>query len=437
MSKLTELIKHYTSLDDDRAEEAAIVDAITRNIHFRGANLWTLIFAVIIASVGLNVNSTAVIIGAMLISPLMGPIMGVGLGIGINDFDVVRKGIKNLLVAVIFSIATSALYFYITPLHTANSELLARTTPTIWDVFIAFAGGLAGIIGATRREKSNIIPGVAIATALMPPLCTAGFGLATGHYYYFLGALYLFFINSVFICIATVLIVSFMKFHKREFQDERRKKRMTRYIILVVTITVAPSIWLAYGIVQKAVFESAATNYVDKEFSFSGTQVVSRHYDYNRHHSKIELLLIGQVLDSLTIDSLQRKLPAYHLDSTRLVIRQGLNAQKQFDIAQVKASILDEVFRNDTAATIVPPAAVPKKELPDLRADLKGLFPQVQSYTLSKAAVIHTDSVTRKDSILLFVATGKVPLSNTDQQRLKQWLTAKFSPDSLLVFYRH
>ncbi|MGF1925296.1 MAG: TIGR00341 family protein, partial [Bacteroidia bacterium] len=194
-------IRYRFSLHEDSAEENDIVESIRRNVEFRGANLWTLIFAVFIASIGLNVNSTAVIIGAMLVSPLMGPIMGIGLGVGTNDFELVKKGLRNLTIATVFSIATSTLYFYITPLHDASSELLARTSPSIWDVFIAGFGGLAGIVAATRREKSNVIPGVAIATALMPPLCTAGYGIASGNLYFFLGAIYLYFINSVFICV--------------------------------------------------------------------------------------------------------------------------------------------------------------------------------------------------------------------------------------------
>lgn len=218
------------NLSEDRAAERDVIRSIRRNAEFGGANLWTLILAIIIASVGLNVNSTAVIIGAMLISPLMGPIMGVGMGIGINDLALVRSSAKNLLVAAFFSIITSTLYFWVTPLHEAQSEILARTMPSVWDVFIAFAGGFAGIIAATRQEKTNVIPGVAIATALMPPLCTAGYGLANGNIYFFLGALYLFFINSVFICISTYLVVRYLHFHKKEFEDKSMERRVSRSI---------------------------------------------------------------------------------------------------------------------------------------------------------------------------------------------------------------
>ncbi len=194
----------YLDLRKDKDNEALIVESIRNGVEFKGTNLWILIFAIFIASLGLNVNSTAVIIGAMLISPLMGPIMGVGLAIGQNDFELLKRSLKSYLVATVFSVITSTIYFSLTPLDEVQSELLARTSPTIYDVLIALCGGLAGIIALSTKEKGNVIPGVAIATALMPPLCTAGFGLATGNLLYFLGAFYLYFINSVFISLATL-----------------------------------------------------------------------------------------------------------------------------------------------------------------------------------------------------------------------------------------
>ncbi len=319
--------------------------------------------------------------------------------LAISDFEVVRRGLKNLLIAVVISIFTSTAYFLISPLHSATSELLSRTTPTIWDVFIAFAGGMAGAIGATRREKNNVIPGVAIATALMPPLCTAGFGLATGHFYYVLGAFYLFFINSVFICIATLLVLRFMKFHRREFESEVRRKRMVRYIWFVGIVTVAPSIWLGYRIVQKAIFEGNAQAFVRKEFKFPRTQVVSKTFLFERRKTpEIELLLIGETLDSARIDSLNRRLPDYKLDGTRLVIRQGLDARNNIDFAQIKASILHDVFHDDDSTLLATTPSTSGAMLPDLSAELKALFPQIDAYSIARSAVIRTDTLRRNDS---------------------------------------
>lgn len=212
-------------LSEGKASEKETILEIKQNIVFKGANLWILIFAIMIASIGLDVNNTAVIIGAMLISPLMGPIMGIGLGVGINDLKLIIQAFKNLGIAVLISILTSALYFWISPLNEAQSELLARTSPNLWDVFIGLFGGLAGIVAGSRADKSNAIPGVAIATALMPPLCTAGFGLATGQWNFFFGACYLFWINSVFICFATIVIVRLLRFKNKEFLDTKQEKK--------------------------------------------------------------------------------------------------------------------------------------------------------------------------------------------------------------------
>lgn len=300
MNQISQSIRDFLAgrfnLQEDKADEPLIVEAIRKNVDFKGVNLWALIFAIIIASVGLNVNSTAVIIGAMLISPIMGPVMGIGLGIGINNLRLVKKGAKNLLVATLIAILTSAIYFKISPLHEAQSELLARTSPSIWDVFIAFFGGLAGMVAASRRERSNVIPGVAIATALMPPLCTAGFGLATGNWYYFFGAIYLYFINSVFIAIATFLMARYLKMNRQHFADPRHEKRVNRYIVTIVVITILPSIVMAYRIVNKSIFEANAKKFVDEQFAFKNTQVVSRSYKYENKAKTIDLLLIGEEL---------------------------------------------------------------------------------------------------------------------------------------------
>ncbi len=213
-SKLADFFVRNFDVRQDKEDELETIDTISKGIEFKGTNLWVLIFATFIASLGLNTNSTAVIIGAMLISPLMGPIMGFGVGLGISDFDMIKRSFRNFATATIFSVITSSIYFMISPISEAQSELLARTQPTVYDVLIAFFGGLAGIIASSTKSKGNVIPGVAIATALMPPLCTAGYGIATGNLYYFFGAFYLFFINTVFISVATYLVVRVLKYPK-------------------------------------------------------------------------------------------------------------------------------------------------------------------------------------------------------------------------------
>ena len=266
--------KDRFNLKEDQERESVTKAEIAKGTEFKGANLWILMFAIIIASIGLNVNSTAVIIGAMLISPLMGPIMGIGLGVAVYDIPLIIKGGRNLLIAVIISILTSTLYFLITPLAEAQSEILSRTSPTMWDVLIAFSGGLAGIIAGSRKEKSNAIPGVAIATALMPPLCTAGYGLATAQWYYFLGAMYLFFINCVFISVGTFLIVRLLKYRHKKIENPKLHKRVHTLVTTMVIITIVPSVLLAYGLVRKTVFQQNARLFVEKEYQFPQTQVI-------------------------------------------------------------------------------------------------------------------------------------------------------------------
>ena len=223
---LTGILKKYFNVNDDKENENDIIAGISQGVSFRGANLWVLIFAIFIASLGLNVNSTAVIIGAMLISPFMGPIVGMGLAIGINDSILLKKSIHNYLIATLISVLTATIYFVLSPLDEAQSELLARTSPTLYDVMIALFGGAAGILALSTKGKGNVLPGVAIATALMPPLCTAGYGLAMGNIYYFLGAFYLFFINTVFIALSTYLGVHMMGFSKKTYIDKNKNVKI-------------------------------------------------------------------------------------------------------------------------------------------------------------------------------------------------------------------
>lgn len=249
----------------EQENEQETIESIQKGVEFKGTNLWVLIFATFIASLGLNTNSTAVIIGAMLISPLMGPIMGFGLGLGIADFDLIKRSFRNFATATLFSVITSSIYFLISPINEAQSELLARTQPTLYDVLIAFFGGLAGIVASSTKSKGNVIPGVAIATALMPPLCTAGFGLATGNLYYFFGAFYLYFINTVFISLATYLVVRVLKYPKKVFLDKEREKKVTRYVGIIVVFTIVPSLFLSYRLVKTTYFNQQALNFINTE----------------------------------------------------------------------------------------------------------------------------------------------------------------------------
>ena len=306
----------------------ATIENIREGVEISGHSLWVLAAAIFIASLGLNINSTAVIIGAMLVSPIMGPIMGIGLGLGINDMPLVNKSFKNYVVAVFISLLASTAYFFVSPVKIAGSELLSRTSPTMYDVLIALFGGLAGIIaGSSKLSKSNVIPGVAIATALMPPLCTVGFGIANLNMQYVIGAIYLFFINSVFISLATYFIVRLLNYPQVDIPESAQNRRIKLFIWSIVILTIIPSIYLTYHIVNKYVFERTATEFIRNEISKDpGHFVVSRRLEYDYGNTLIELTMLGVEIDSAYKTTIRKKLNEYDLVQTKLnLIRAGEN----------------------------------------------------------------------------------------------------------------
>lgn len=348
-SSLREAIAHRFSLIEDKADDAEIDRSLRAGVELRGATPWILIFAIVIASVGLNTNSPAVVIGAMLVSPLMGPIVGLGYGVGIFDFALVRRSLANLGIAAAISLVTSTLYFMLTPLDEAQSELLARTTPSLWDVLIALAGGLAGIIGQTRREKSNVIPGVAIATALMPPLCTAGYGLANGDWAVFGGAFYLFSINCVFIAFAAVIVIEFLRLPHRKFVDPRRERHVKGAVLAVVLLTGLPSIYLAAKLVDNEVFKKRARDFVRKEFQAANVHVLDSRLVPASHD--IEVTLIGPRLPVSAIKAIEARLPSAGLKEARLSVHQAqAEDTTRIDVGSLKADILADIVRKNEQA---------------------------------------------------------------------------------------
>lgn len=430
---LREIIHDRFNLEEDKASEDEIIENVKKGIEFKGMNLWVLIFAIFIASIGLNVNSTAVIIGAMLISPLMGPIMGIGLGIGINDFELIKKSFKNLGISVLISVLTSTIYFLITPLSDAQSELLARTTPTIWDVFIALFGGLAGIVAATRKSISNVIPGVAIATALMPPLCTAGFGLATGNFYFFFGAFYLFFINSVFISIATYIIVRFMKFQKKEFLDPQRELRVKRSIVAVVFITVIPSIILAYNIVNRTFIEKNVQQFITNELSFPNTQILSKKINFDSNRVQIEVFLLGSPVESNLIEVAKQKLPKYKLKDAEFIVKQGISGGSKVDISVIRAGVIEELYRKneeiiknkdkqiqllESQLALLSPN---QYDIQEISKEAKALFNNLIELSVNRSYVMNFRT-NQLDTLTIGYAKFSTSVSNNDRNKLTNWL---------------
>lgn len=442
---IVEFIKDRFNLSHEQEDYQATIKSIEKGVEFRGVNVWTLIFAIFVASIGLNVNSTAVIIGAMLISPLMGPIMGLGLSVGINDFALLKKSLRNMSIAVVISIITSTIYFYISPLNKAQSELLSRTIPTIYDVLIALFGGFAGIVASSSKEKGTVIPGVAIATALMPPLCTAGFGIATGNFYYFIGAAYLFFINAVMISLSTFLFVRFLKFPLKQAVDTVHAARVKRYIYIVVTITVLPSVYFAYQIVQQTIFKTNAVIFINKEFVFKQSQIINTTYTYNRKDSnQIIVLLTGEKIDQATIAKLIKKLPDYSLNKVRLVIKQGFNNSSKLDMSQLKSGIIEEIYhKNDLAfADKDEQIKVLKKELissinvrypiKDITEEMNAINPKIRSASANQ--LIYYDLRNKKmDTTLTVNLRLKSRLNRTEHRTLRNWLIKHFKNESVKI----
>ena len=432
---LTSTIRYYFSVNKDISDLHQTAEGIRSGAEFKGANLWVLIFAIFIASLGLNTNSTAVIIGAMLISPLMGPIIGMGLAAGISDFALMKKSLRNYAVATVISIITATLYFATSPLSEAQSELLARTSPTIYDVFIAIFGGAAGILALSTRGNTNVIPGVAIATALMPPLCTAGFGLASGNWLYFLGAFYLYFINTVFIAFATYVGVRMMRFPTKSFPDKSREKKVQRYLLTVIIFTMCPSIYMTYTIVRQTIFSANVNNFIQTEMSQMGATVISKETDYKSQ--KISLTLIGRELSERQQDSLRGFLKRYHLENARLTFIQGYHS-KQLPVQQIlsaeqsKTALLTEQHNKEVRSL--------KEQLRyyenfqqlslDLRPEVAILFPQTSDLHLAPVLTPAHDSV-KADTFVLATTRVKSKLSAEERTQLQRWLQQRIATDSL------
>jgi uncharacterized hydrophobic protein (TIGR00271 family) len=329
------------------------IEGIEKDIDFKGTNLWILICSIFIASIGLNVNSVPAIIGAMLISPLMGPILGLGLSIGTYDWITLKRSLKALGVTVFVSILTSYIYFSISPLKEIQEELLSRTNPTILDVMIALFGGIAGIVAGSRSVKTNVIPGVAIATALMPPLCTAGFGLATGNYAFFLGAFYLFFINSVFICLATILVVRFMRFPLASWVDQKKKKQAQFYISVVVLLVAIPSGFIFWEVIKESVFTRNAQKFIAEEVVFDECEIINQQINFTDSTSTIEVFLIGATVSKEVQNNISALLPKYELANTELIFYQNKDASNEIESMAGKVSkelrigIIEDLYKKN------------------------------------------------------------------------------------------
>ncbi len=434
-------------LKGEREDYHVIVESIEKGISFKGTNLWILVFAILIACLGLNVNSTAVIIGAMLVSPLMGPIMGIGLSIGLNDLVLLRRSIYNYLFAAMVGLATSTLYFLVSPLRDAHSEILSRTSPNIYDVLIALAGGFAGILATSSKQKGNVIPGVAIATALMPPLCTAGFGLATFQLYYFFGALYLFLINSVFIGVATLITTRYLGLPLKRYQDEKEKKRTEKIIWFVVMLTFLPSVYFGYDIVIQNRFIKKAENFISFESALPNNYLLSKSIDSEM--KTISLTYGGELFDKGEVTKIKMRMPIYGLDTSMLTVSQGFAYLKNDEIDSGEDPLVNALNEKENQLIqIMGEKNVAVNQLETLQNEintdkllswqlyneLKAQYPSILSLILSRTIESNQSTQTR---VWVVVLIFDARVYEKERNRIKEWLKVRLDlkeEDLRLIF---
>ncbi len=429
-------ILHFFNLESELENPDLVYEEIKKGIEFKGTNLWILIFAIIIASVGLNMNSTAVIIGAMLISPLMGPINAMGYSIATYDYDLFRKALKNFAFAIVSSLVASTAYFALSPVSTAHSELLARTSPTIYDVLIALFGGLAGIVAISSKQKGNVIPGVAIATALMPPLCTAGYGLATGQLDFFFGALYLFTINTIFIAIASVWISQLLQFPIRGIVDESRKKRINRAITFVITIVLLPSIYFGYKLVKQERFAQSASQYVSNVSLYEGNYLLKHVIDPKLN--KIVLVYGGTKLSDKQKSAIMRKSEDFNIKDATINIEQGLSFSSS-DEKNMELFKLNEQISSLNAALNKKNAEIDSiqnqyKFGQVLLLEIKTIYPDIQGCTYFESFNYHDSlSAPVKSSVVILSANKNI--KPDDKIKINNWFRQRLNSEALKIFY--
>lgn len=422
----------FINLNSGEENKEKVLQHVVSNTSFRGSSFWILACAILIASIGLNVNSTAVIIGAMLISPLMGPIVGAGFGLGTYDSSLLKKSLKNLLIATIVGLIVSTIYFFISPFKETQSELLARTTPTIYDVLIAFFGGLVGVIAITRVEKGNPIPGVAIATALMPPLCTAGYGLAIGNINFFLGAIFLYTINCVFICIATFSIVKYLKYPAITYANVNYAKKIKYTITLLIVLMIVPSTYFAYELVLEKQFISKANTFIDQKFKNKGYTLIYQNINSRSNPKKITVAFFSKKFSSPEIDSLNMEIKKFGLTSTELIIKQDTTNLRKNILNEIKKENLYFLKKDKQLSILQQKINNDSYENEKLTAEVKILFPKISAISIANHYFQKDDKSTANIPVALYVS--KVAINKSEEIRLKKWLELRLTLADILLY---
>lgn len=429
MNKNIPFIENFR-LNDEQESHEEVVSKIYTNIVFRGTNLWVLVFAILIACLGLNINSTAVIIGAMLISPLMGPIMGLGMGLAVNDLTLLRRSAYNYLFAAGVGLATSTLYFVISPLNDAHSEILSRTSPNIYDVLIALMGGFAGILATSSKLKGNVLPGVAIATALMPPLCTAGYGLSELRADYFFGAFYLFLINTVFIALSTFITARIMKFPFLHLPDLKSEKRSKRIIYLITIVTIIPSVYFGYQLIRQNQFEHNANKFIENEAVFPNDFLLMKNIDPRKRH--IVLTFGGQKISREDSSELIAKLGKYGLGDATMEIRQGFSYLSETDNAGKVSDFSNTISEKDHIIQYyqhqLDSIGNQKLLAGSIFKEIKITYPSIQTLTLAPA---YENKDSSQRVVWMGIIESKPGLTSENHITIEKWLKVRMSKPNL------
>ena len=424
----------------DYIDVNAAYQNVRSNVPFRGPTVYILFIAIIIASIGLNVNSIPVIIGAMLISPLMSPIIGFGLDLGTNDRQLVLSSLKNLGIMVAISLLASTLYFLLTPLEIDNpTELLARTKPTIYDVMIALFGGLAGVLEISRKEKGTVLSGVAIATALMPPLCTVGYGLANLNWQNAVGALYLFFINSVFIALAAYITVQYLHYPKLQDTNGKHGQRVIMSGVLVL-ILIVPSVFTAYNVIRENNFSKNATRFVKKNQSIGKTYIYDYQVNTNKTPYTVDLRLAGESLTDETREMMYREAESVGLLRSQIIFHEDatmrFNDLNETEIVKNLIATNEQSIkqRDDSIRTLSQRLTIyEQQQLPvqQLSAEIRSQLPDVQSVTVAKGARVADDTIEQEEVVVLL--TTKKPLAKDETTRLTHWLQVRLNTENIIL----
>ena len=440
-------IFRFINLHGGEADKTEVLDNVKANISFRGSNLWILACAIMVASIGLNVNSTAVVIGAMLISPLMGPIVGAGFGLGMQDFGLLKRALKNLMVASIVGLAVSTFYFFLSPFKETQTELLSRTSPNIYDILIAFFGGLVGVIAITRVEKGNPIPGVAIATALMPPLCTAGYEIAHGNWVLAAGALYLFTINSVFIALSAMFVIRYFHVEQKHFVDLATTQRVKRYTFIIALLTTLPSLYLAYALVQEEVFKAKANEFIEQEINTKSIYVAQTHIKAKQKN--IDITIMGEYLTPDRIEALNNKL-SQTLHGAHLQIHQA--SGQGIDINALKSGLLSDLTSKSTQSmnekdqliqSLQALVSAQQKAQQDeaklqtnmlqIQKELLILYPNIQDIWISQGTGWDQETGAITDPTMILNLRSKRVISTKELQKINDWFAARMQGHTVKV----